>query len=99
MEINMHNRRSTDQSYAALVLVVEEMKADQAEFRAELKKNSELTAKINTMTEEMVDLFAAAKGAFRVLGWFGTCVKWLGGIAGAGAALWALLSHSPIPPK
>lgn len=84
-----------------LTAVIDEMRKEQAEFRAELKKNSELTGKINSMTEEMVDLFAAAKGAFKVLGWIGVAIKWTAGLAAAIAGIYAFfytIMHG-FPPK
>lgn len=92
------NRRSTDQNYTALVVSVDELKADQQELHAELSENSEMTRQLQAATAEMVEMFNAAKGAFKVLGWIGTGVKWAGGIAAGAAALWALL-HGPWPPK
>lgn len=81
-----------------LLQIIDELRAESAETRAELKKNSETTAKIEKMTEEMVDLFAAAKGAFKVLGWIGSGVKWTAGIAAALGALW-LLVRGGLPPS
>jgi hypothetical protein len=42
------------------------------------------------VTTEVRDLLTAGKGGLKVLGWFGVFAKWLGGIATAIAALWAL---------
>jgi hypothetical protein len=75
-----------------------ESRREQAEFRVELKKNSELTAKNNTMTEEMFDLFAAAKGTFKFFGWIGKAITWTGGVAAALGALW-LIFKGGFPPK
>lgn len=95
----MPNRRSTDQNYTALVDSVDAIKADQKQIRAEIEENSALTRQLGDSTAEMVEMFNAAKGAFKVLGWIGTGVKWAGGIAAAGAAFWALFHNSGIPPK
>lgn len=44
--------------------------------------------KINTAaTLEMLDILAAAKGAFKVLGWLGVAFKWIGIAAGAVTAV------------
>lgn len=77
----------------------EAFREEQQEFRKDLKANTAMTAKINTMTEEMVDLFSAAKGAFKVLGWIGTMVKWVSGVAVAAGALWFVITHFGAPPK
>lgn len=86
-----------DQISAAL----EDLRKENAEIRAELKKNSEVTGNINAKTEEMLDLFAAAKGAFKVLGWIGVGIKWTAGLAAAIAAIYAF-SYTVLhgfPPK
>lgn len=75
-----------------------EIRREQAELREELRKTSELTEKINEMTEEMVDLFAAAKGAFKMLGYIGTGIKWVGGVVAAVVALWVAIKTG-FPPK
>lgn len=96
--IDATEQQRRDDAHEALVAAIDAMQNEQREFRAELRKNSELTAKINEMTEEMVDLFAAAKGAFKVLGWIGTGVKWIGGVAAALGALWVIFKGG-FPPK
>jgi hypothetical protein len=92
---------SVDRALIADMLeaAIAEVRKEQESIRAELKINTETTAKIKDLTEEMVDLFTAAKGAFKVLGWFGTLVKWIGGIAIACAGLWGLWTNSGMPPK
>lgn len=47
-----------------------------AKIEANLKQNTELTS-------ELLSIFAACKGGFKVLGWIGTCVKWIAGLAAA----------------
>jgi hypothetical protein len=92
---------SVDRALIADMLeaAIAEVRKEQESIRAELKINTETTAKIKDLTEEMVDLFTAAKGAFKVLGWIGTLVKWIGGIAIACAGLWGLWTNSGMPPK
>lgn len=77
----------------------EQFRVEQQEFRADLKANTALTVKVNELTSELVDLFTAAKGAFKVLGWIGTGVKWVSGVAIAAGALWFVITHSGAPPK
>lgn len=45
-------------------------------IETELATNSKLT-------QEVRDILSAAKGAFKVLGWLGIAVKWIGGITAA----------------
>lgn len=82
----------------ALASAISEIKDEQAAFREELRKNSELTLKNNAMTEEMFDLFAAAKGTFKFFGWIGKGITWTGGVAAALGALW-LIFKGGFPPK
>lgn len=42
-----------------------------------------------TMTSELLDIFKAVKGGFKVLGWLGAAAKWVAGIAGAIAGVYA----------
>lgn len=58
---------------------------------------------INTeITTEIRDLLAAAKLGFKVLGYLGSGVKWVGSIAAAVGAIWTLAQaflHIGPPPK
>jgi len=79
-----------------------EIRQEQAELRAELKKNTEVTSEIKTQTGELIVFFEAAKGGFKVLGWLGTAIKFLGGIAAACVGIYALVQailHGGMPPK
>ena len=49
-----------------------------------VKENTRITASIATDTGELLELFRAAKGGFKVVGWLGFVLKW---VAGLGAAL------------
>lgn len=84
---------------AALLAAIDELRKEQAQLREEMRKNAELTAQNTAATNEIVDLFQAAKGAFRVIGWVGTAVKWVGAVTAAGGGLWYLVTHGFIPPK
>lgn len=84
--------------YDRLLGIIDEIRAENSAFRDELKKNSEATAKTNEMVHEMVELFSAAKGFFKMLGWIGAGVKWIAICAGGIAALWAIFSHGGVPP-
>lgn len=56
-------------------------------FDEKLTTNTKLTQTIHDNTSDLVETFKAVKGGFKVLGWFGSLAKWLGGIAAAGAAI------------
>lgn len=106
--ISTLEQQRRDEAHRALVLSIDAIKEEQilirqeqSEFRAELKKNSEMTADNAESTKEMVEIFGTAKGGFKVLGWIGTGIKWLGGISIAMAGMYAFfyaLWHG-IPPK
>lgn len=51
-------------------------------LEASLEENS-------SMTSELLEIFKAVKGGFKVLGWLGTALKWSLSIAAAAGALWA----------
>jgi len=51
-------------------------------------------AKIEANTEEIIEFFASAKGAFVVLSWLGKIAKEVAAIATACAILWALFKSS-----
>ena len=53
--------------------------------------NAAALAENTRLTKDILDMFSAVKGGFRVLGWVGVAAKWIGGIAGAVAAVWALI--------
>lgn len=63
-------------------------------MEAELSANTAITVQVR-------DLLQALRGGLRVLGWLGVAAKWIGGIAAAVTAVWALihaLIHSGRPP-
>ena len=43
--------------------------------------------------KELLELFKAAKGGLKVLGWFGVAVKWVAGVAAAFAPLYAIFQN------
>ncbi len=83
----------------ALAAAIEELRREQVDIRDELKKNGELTKKNNEMTQEMFDIFSAAKGAFKLLGWIGSAIKWTGIIAAAATAVWVFVKGGGPPSK
>ena len=53
--------------------------------------NTKTTNQTQQNTAELVEIFQAAKGGFKVMGWLGQAAKWAGGIAIAVGALWKLM--------
>ena len=53
-----------------------------------LKSNTKLTQEVGEDTRELLDLFRAAKGGFKVMGWLGEGLKWLGIVAAALTSIW-----------
>jgi hypothetical protein len=50
---------------------------------------------VNTgLTRDIHDILAAAKTGFKVLGWTGTAIKWLGMVAGAALAIYTAVYAS-----
>lgn len=64
------------------------------QLQASLAKNTEVT-------QEIRDLFDAARGAFRALNGIGIAFGWLGRLAAAGVAIWGAIyaiTHGGRPP-
>lgn len=53
-----------------------------------LKTNTQLTQTVGEDTRELLDLFRAAKGGFKVMGWMGEGLKWVGIVAAALTSIW-----------
>lgn len=54
-------------------------------------------AENTAITSEIKEILAAARLGFKVIGGLGSFIKWAGGAAAAGAALWAMFHHGPKP--
>lgn len=61
---------------------------------AALKENTRATLEGNRDAREMLEIFQAVRGGFKVLGWLGAVAKWVGGVLGAVGALYAAWHHS-----
>lgn len=62
--------------------------------------NALALAENTKLTKEIKETFDAVKGGFKVLGWIGHAVKWIGSIAGGLAAVYALyysITHGSQP--
>lgn len=46
-------------------------------------ENTKITSAISSDTSELLELFRAARGGFKVVGWLGSFLKWVIGIGGA----------------
>ncbi|AQV94742.1 hypothetical protein BJN34_12715 [Cupriavidus necator] len=52
-------------------------------LEAELKRNSEATARVESNTADIVEAFQAAAGAFKALNWIGKIARPVGYVAAA----------------
>ena len=59
----------------------------------EVAENTALTVGVSADTRELLDLFRAARGGLKVMGWLGGLLKWLAGIAAAFAAIYAFIQN------
>lgn len=60
-----------------------------------LKSNTKLTQAMVEDTRELLELFRAAKGGLKVVGWLGEGLKWAGIIAAALTSIWLALHQGP----
>ncbi|KFJ08449.1 hypothetical protein DR66_5950 [Delftia acidovorans] len=73
---------------------LDEGDARMTRIEAELRANTEATEKVRANTAEMVEVFKAAQGAFRVLNWIGKAAKpitYIVMLGTAGIAFWKAL--------
>lgn len=59
-----------------------------------VKENTKITASIATDTSELLELFRAAKGGFKVVGWVGSFVKWTAAIGAAVVAVYVAIQQA-----
>lgn len=64
-----------------------------AQITEGLQANSAVTNEIKADTAEMVEMWRAAKGGIKVLGWLGRFAKWFAAIAAAFAAIYAFVQN------
>ena len=62
-------------------------------------ETQQLVVGVKANTDEIVEFFGAAKGAFTVLGWLGKVAKWVTAISAAAAVVWALVKTGTIATK
>lgn len=58
----------------------------------EIKANTAITLRVEKNTGEVLEVFSAVKGGFRVLEWIGKGAKWLAAISAAGLVLWKVFT-------
>ena len=80
------------------------IEGDVAAVRAELKANTEATQAVAASTAELVEMFQAMKGAFKVFNMIGSFAKpmaYVIGLATACVGMWAAIKAgiNPINPK
>lgn len=83
------DRRRDDTRWFEITADISTLKSQHAEIRKAVDENTAITTEIKTNTDEIVDLFKAAKGFFVMAGYFGKAAKWVGAIAAAITAVWA----------
>jgi hypothetical protein len=75
---------------------------DRLDRGSDRMKALELELRANTATtNEVRELLVLGRSGFKVLGWFGKAVKWVGGIFAAGGAIWSAIymaTHGGKPP-
>lgn len=65
-----------------------------ATVEAAVKENTRITAAIATDTSELLELFRAAKGGFKVVGWMGGALKWAAAIGAAVVGLYVAIQQA-----
>lgn len=96
------DRRQHDDERNQLLAIIDQIRKEQAEFRTELKKNSDITASNHAMMQEMVTIFTVGKGAFTFFGWIATAIKWIAALTIAIGGIYAFfyaMAHGLTPPK
>ncbi len=56
-----------------------------------LAENTRVTTESLEAVREVLDLMNAAKAGFRVAGWLGAVIRWVGYLASAAAAIWGFV--------
>lgn len=77
------------------------IEAELTQQTAQLQRLQQDMQRNTEATEEVRDLLAAAKGAFRALNAIGIVVRWIGSLAAAGVAIWGAvyaITHGGRPP-
>lgn len=74
---------------------VSRLEADVAEIKTTNRLQDETLSGIKEDTTEMLDIFRSAKGSFKVAGWIGKGICWVGGIASALYAIYFALINWP----
>lgn len=87
---NSIDRRASDPWRADITQRMQAMETAHQEMKVNLEANTRVTQAVKANTDEIVEFFASAKGAFTVLGWLGKVAKWVTAIAAAAGAVWAL---------
>jgi hypothetical protein len=89
-ELHIENLRRFSEIDAQFAKGAERMAA----IERELQNNTQVT-------REVRELMELGRNGFKVLGWFGVAAKWVGSLAAAVAAVWALVyaaMHGGKPP-
>ncbi len=82
-----NERRASDPWRAEMQAKIEKQEKELIAIRKDLAENTKIT-------RELRDIFVTVKSGARLLNWIGNGIKWIGGVAAAMAALWALFVHN-----
>jgi len=58
------------------------------ELLASIKENTTAVASLASKTETIMEVWAASQGAFKVMKWVGSAVKWVAGVLIAIGGVW-----------
>lgn len=97
-------RRGEDPRFKKLFAEVSQLKKDQLALSTKIDQNTATMLDIKKNTEDIVEAWDAITGGLKVLGFLGTCAKYVTYFAaaiGATGGAWYALTHwgaSPTPP-
>lgn len=90
-------RRKNDPWRADITQRMQLLENGHVDLKAALHDNNQMTSQVKANTDEIVEFFGAAKGAFTVLSWLGKVAKWVTAIAAAAGVVWALVKTGLFP--
>ena len=95
------DRRASDPRVAVLVEKIRVMETRQDDLAKQLEFNTKITEAVRQNTADIVEVWKAAHGGLKVLGWMGAIARWVTIIAGCVAAVggaYYALTHWGIGP-
>ena len=102
-QVNDVTVESRLEAMEARMAAFEAMHARMGALETSLSENTKATLDGNRDAREVLEIFQAVKGGFRVLGWIGGAARWTTAIAGLGGLIyagWYAITHNgQLPPK